>query len=350
MSTIFEMNSPFLQLPLVALAFLLMSACDATHQQNPARVEAGSEPTSEVQRREVSSLASESLPRSENSEKSPALVSTSNKTAGLLDAELQSSTCASGQCVLFPSAAAAFAKVIRETQPLVIGFGEAHQREGDNSPSTAQRFLFEIFLPLSPYASGLLLEILSPPEQGCAGAEAQARKQTAVIAGKQSGDNQQDYIALGRKSRSLGMRTELLQLNCSQLKALSSAGERVVENTMSLIAQLSTRKLESWLKKQPEKVLISYGGALHNDLYPAAGRASWSYAQEVNKLSNGSFVEIDLIRAQALTPDSPWLRLKDAEWLKKSVQAFLQKESEGALLLRRRPHSYYLVLGSPPQQ
>ena len=261
---------------------------------------------------------------------------------------LQLASCSKGQCRVFPSAAAALAQAVRETQPRVIGFGEAHQRKNDVAPSTANRFLKELFIPLSQHSSALLLEILSPPDAGCQQEEQQVRQGTAPVIEKQSGTNQADYIALGRKARSLGVQTELLDIKCSDLTTLSTAGQETVALTMRLIAERSKEKLRSWLKQELPKVILSYGGALHNDLHPSKARADWSYGPSLSNGSTDSYLEIDLVRADALSDDSPWLRLEAAALLKQSVELFKGKGARGALLLKRSPRSYFIVLGALP--
>jgi hypothetical protein len=57
-----------------------------------------------------------------------------------------------------------------------------------------------------------------------------------------------------------------------------------------------------------------YGGALHNDRFPAAGVADWSYAAKVDQITQDHFVEIDLIVPELADHDDtlsklPWYAL-----------------------------------------
>ena len=157
------------------------------------------------------------------------------------------------------------------------------------------------------------------------------------------------YIALGRKARRLGLKAELLDITCSDLKKLSSSPEQSVENTMALIADRTAAQLSKWLSEKPRKVLLSYGGALHNDLAPDVEKKAWSFAPSLQKALGQAYLEVDLVRAEALKPDAPWFRLSGAEILKESVNLFLKRGGEGALLLRKSAQSYYLVFGNPPK-
>ena len=54
-----------------------------------------------------------------------------------------------------------------------------------------------------------------------------------------------------------------------------------------------------------------YGGALHNDRFPAAGVADWSYAAKADAASSNRFVEIDLVVPELADHDDvlakePW--------------------------------------------
>jgi hypothetical protein len=57
-----------------------------------------------------------------------------------------------------------------------------------------------------------------------------------------------------------------------------------------------------------------YGGALHNDRFPAPGVEDWSYAAAIDKATRDHFVEIDLIVPELAELDpasqkTPWFSL-----------------------------------------
>lgn len=60
-----------------------------------------------------------------------------------------------------------------------------------------------------------------------------------------------------------------------------------------------------------------YGGALHNNRFPEAGIAEWSYAADADRATGGRFVEIDLVVPElaAASPAArrePWFPLAGA--------------------------------------
>jgi hypothetical protein len=60
-----------------------------------------------------------------------------------------------------------------------------------------------------------------------------------------------------------------------------------------------------------------YGGALHNDRFPDAAVAEWSYAAAVDRATGDRFVEIDVIVPELAEADpasrrQPWFALAGA--------------------------------------
>ena len=57
--------------------------------------------------------------------------------------------------------------------------------------------------------------------------------------------------------------------------------------------------------KQPDRRpwIALYGGALHNDRFPDAAIAEWSYAAAIDKASKNKYVEVDIIVPEFAEPD-----------------------------------------------
>ena len=101
------------------------------------------------------------------------------------------------------------------------------------------------------------------------------------------------------------------------LKALS--GEPLPDVMLGLITKELGRISEEAVKhrdKEPgHRPLIGlYGGALHNDRFPAEGVEDWSYAARVDGLTGNHYIEIDLIVPELAEADpavdkQPWFPL-----------------------------------------
>jgi hypothetical protein len=58
-------------------------------------------------------------------------------------------------------------------------------------------------------------------------------------------------------------------------------------------------------QKSPSKVVLAYGGALHNDI--AGGE--WSFGPELDRLTSGRYVELDLIVPEFVKKTAAWEKL-----------------------------------------
>jgi hypothetical protein len=85
-------------------------------------------------------------------------------------------------------------------------------------------------------------------------------------------------------------------------------------------------------KADPRHWIVVYGGALHNDLYPADGVAEWSYATGIDAATKGRYVEVDLIvpelaEAAETAKQEPWFPLvagaKDVRVWKRDDRSFV---------------------------
>jgi hypothetical protein len=93
------------------------------------------------------------------------------------------------------------------------------------------------------------------------------------------------------------------------------------------------------------KIVVLYGGALHNDLSPPPESARWSYAPELEAHVHGRFAAIDLVVPEFIGLDATWARLP---WWPHYDQARLGRK---ATLFRTGPQSFVLVFPAtaPPR-
>src|SRR6185436_18370506 len=82
-----------------------------------------------------------------------------------------------------------------------------------------------------------------------------------------------------------------------------------------------------------------YGGALHNDRFPDASVAEWSYAAEVDRTTGGRFVEIDLISADIAATDA---RSRSEPWF--PLVAAARAPGAPVLVWKRGERSFVVVL------
>ena len=113
--------------------------------------------------------------------------------------------CGALDCRLFDTPEEAFAEVLK-SEPLVLAIGEVHAQRGhDNVPSATKRFTEKLLPMLRPRASDLILE-LWVADGSCGKRESQVASQQKIVTEKQASDNQNEFIKLGDRSKSLGIR------------------------------------------------------------------------------------------------------------------------------------------------
>lgn len=251
--------------------------------------------------------------------------------------------CGELACETFPSAAAAFARVLAD-DPRVLAVGESHAWTGDTGDSPSRRFV-DALLPLLEGRARALVVELWVADGSC---RARAPREVAAVTAKQRevGENQapksqSDFLALYEGARRHGLRARLLVPPCETYGAIADAGPRDVDTMLTMIADVTARDVSALLAEHPDGTIVTYGGAMHNDLAPRPGHARWSFGPRLAAATAGRYVELDLVVPENVhdtdaTRAQPWY-------------AHYRRAAQGAraLLLHVRPGSYALVF--PPR-
>lgn len=207
----------------------------------------------------------------------------------------------------------------------LVGLGELHARvDRPHAPSTLVRFTEEILPALPERTSDLILETWSV--DGRCGKEAAKTTAQLQAATKRPDATQSELGILFDRSRGRGLRAHGMRVTCDDYRAMAGGGDDAIVHMLDLTTAELTRLAVAYLRRaaaqssapasviaEPSLIVI-YGGALHNDRFPAAGLASWSYAPAVEADSARSYVEIDLITPELAEDDAqlatqPWAPL-----------------------------------------
>jgi len=245
------------------------------------------------------------------------------------------------RCTQYDTARAAFAEVIA-THPRVLAVGEAHAPRNATAPSAAKRFADDLLPTIAPLASDLLVELMMPPG-GCADAAEEVREKQAAVTTRQAATDQNEYVVMGEKARSLGVVPDMLRPSCADLDRVRAAGDDAVGASLELIAHLTlhqaTRLVERDARSDADagKMVVVYGGLLHNDLAPSGEAAKWSYAPTLQAAVSGRLVAVDLVVPEFIGDDASWTSLA---W-----RPYYDRERLGgkATLFRTGEWSYVLV-------
>lgn len=223
--------------------------------------------------------------------------------------------CGALQCQAFESPSAAFEHVLATDQPLVLALGESHAQKGDPPVrSTTARFTDELLPKLAGKATSLVLELwVADGSCGKKKEQAVAQQQREVVQ-NQAETNQNEFVTLGQKSKDLGVVPFILRPTCAEYDRVQKAGRDGFLEMLTIITHhmddKATKLFRETQTKAKGKMVVTYGGGLHNDRAPKPGAEDWSFAASLDKVSGGRYVELDLIVPEFIKDQSPtWQKL-----------------------------------------
>jgi hypothetical protein len=269
----------------------------------------------------------------------PASASASAATSGLAS----HGHCGPLECSFYDAPEAALLTLLA-LEPRLLAVGEAHAQKGEGrGSSVAKRFTERLLPALEGKASDLLVELMLPPK-GCAKKAEVVREKQAPALAPQADTNQNEYLALGEAARRRGIVPDALRPSCDDLAAIGQAGDagESLVAMMTTIERLTEAKASELLARaaraEPGKVVVTYGGALHNDVAPKPGRESWSFGPALARAAGGAYVELDVFAPEAIGEGEAWRALA---WHAHYDAAHFATK---AVLFRTGPKSYALVL------
>jgi len=245
------------------------------------------------------------------------------------------------ECATFDRVEDAFLAVLKE-DPAVLAVGEAHAQRGATVASSAKRFADTLLPLLAGRSSDLLVELMMPPK-GCVKQAEAMRSAQKPVTSQQAAGNQNEYLAMGDAARKLGIVPDLLRPSCQDLAAVEDAGADAIDVSLATIARLTTAQAEKMVDRDrasaadKKKMVVTYGGALHNDATPPAERAQWAFGPALSKYVEGRYVEVDLYVPEFIEDTDTWRKLPFYTAYQKA------KPAAKPTLFRVAPRSYVLV-------
>jgi hypothetical protein len=200
---------------------------------------------------------------------------------------------------------------------------------------------------LAGRASDIVIELLLPNPK-CAPEAKKAQKEQKVVTEHQAATDQNDYVALGTAAKGLGIRPHALEPTCDDLSRIAKAGPDVVTVSLDIVTRLSTETLARLLAAntaaKDSRMIVAYGGMMHNDVQPSPSRSSWSFGPAMKERTADRYTEVDLVVREAIQDSPTWRSLP---W----IEGFERAANPGnAVLLMPAPRSYVLVFPSSEAQ
>jgi hypothetical protein len=218
----------------------------------------------------------------------------------------------------YPDLATAL-KAIVPADTRVIGFGELHSRTDRKQVKSAlSRFTTEGLPALSDQLSDLIVETwIVDPKCGQAAKTATAKVEITV---RRPQETKSEIAILAETARAAKIQPHAMKLKCEDYEKVAPKDKDVKPDVMlglitSELGRIADEAVLHRTKEGHKRPWIAlYGGALHNDRFPATGVEDWSYAARVDKTTGDKFVEVDLIVPELAEGDAgaqsqPWFPL-----------------------------------------
>lgn len=216
-----------------------------------------------------------------------------------------------GGITAFGSPQDAFAHVLA-LHPQILGVGEYHELKGaPKVPSAIRHFMNEALPVLDGGATSLIVETWMLNGR-CGQVEKQAA-QAVEKTTKRPKETEDEVTTMMGRAYDLGLKNHTLLINCDDYKSmLDKDGELDAEQSLLLMRRKVEEKAMQVRDEEegglPGKMLILYGGALHNDLTPTADDAPYTFGQSLQKETRGGYLELDLLVPEYVDTDEELLK------------------------------------------
>ena len=215
-------------------------------------------------------------------------------------------------CLRFASNEDAF-RYILALDPAILAIGEAHAQKGTEAIASAtKRFTDSMVSLLENRASDLLVEAWAGDPK-CQKEVKQVASAQRPVQQAQAQQNPNEYVALGTRAKALGVQPHLLRPTCDDYASLADAGADVVTQSLGLIKRLTQSDATALFQRNQAakngKVVVTYGGAMHNDLAPSESLRQYSFGPELSATTAGRYVELDLIVPEYVKATEIWQKL-----------------------------------------
>ena len=246
-------------------------------------------------------------------------------------------------CTVMPSPRAAFERVLAR-KPAVLAVGEYHEVKGaPKVPSALRRFTRELLPALNGRLTSLVVETWMLNGK-CGAAEQQAN--AAVAKTTQRPDSTEDELTtLLDRTFAQGVKNHILLIDCDDYRSmLDDAGDLDAEASLLLVKRKVEEKALEVLERgeggTPDRLLLLYGGALHNDLEPLEAWKAYSFGPSLRRETDGQAVELDLLVPEYVADDED---LRQEPWFE---GALALSRAGKTVLINPHPDVYLLVFAA----
>ena len=245
----------------------------------------------------------------------------------------------------FPTVVAAFEEVLR-VPARVVAVGEYHQTTSTAAiRSSLSRFADEILPALARSATDLVVETWIATG-ACGEKETKVEREIEATTLRPP-ETENEIVTLLKRAKAAGMAPHILSMSCKDYRYVTDKqGNTDFARMLKLTRDRLQAEVVRWLHEpsaRPESIgrtVAIYGGALHNDLHPAAADKAYAFGRALFAKAKGEYLEIDLVVPEYIVNDrrlssEPWFRL------------FKESSNAGDALLIRRSERSFVILFPP---
>ena len=242
----------------------------------------------------------------------------------------------------FATAAQALERVLA-TPAQVVAFGEYHQTtETTKIHSSLLHFTAELLPIVAKAATDLVVETWVA--DGRCGKQETKVVEAVQTTTERPPETETEIVTLLKRAQAEGVAPHILTMSCKDYRSVTGKdGETDFVKMLTLTRDRLQSEVSHWLRaphsatsKGPQMVVV-YGGALHNDLYPAPSDKPFAFGRALFAKTKGQYLEVDLFVPEYILGDK---RMPGEPWF----AAFKAGIKAGdALLIRRSERSYIIV-------
>lgn len=245
------------------------------------------------------------------------------------------------RCELFRTPNAAFASMLAKKKPRVISVGEVHQTKTSTGVRSAiSRFTEQMLPALKHKASDLIAETWV--SSGDCGEQETAAVEEIEEVTERPVETEDEVVTLLKSVRAMNVLPHILELSCAEYESmLDEHKELDAEKLLTLVTKLLAEKTKFLHAKnesrKSKRIVVIYGGAIHNDLRPDPDYAAFSYGKELVAASEERYLALDLIVPEYIAGDEEWMK---KPWYPHFAKHASKKQT---LLIKEDESSYVLV-------
>ncbi len=243
----------------------------------------------------------------------------------------------------FPTALAALEEVLR-TPARVLAFGEYHQTTSTTSiRSSLARFSDELLPAVAGVATDLVVETWV--STGACGAQEKKVDKAIETTTERPPETENEIVTLLKRAKASGVAPHILAMSCKDYRFVTDRkGQTDFAKMLRLTRDRLQQEVLRWLDQPSARAGLAhrtvaiYGGALHNDLYPAAEDKPYAFGPTLFAKAKGEYLEVDLFVPEYIADDK---RLAQESWF----PAFkANMNATDALLIRRSERSFVILV------